>query len=565
MAVHKIEVEEIKENIFLDMEVPVFEKFKIKLTQKSKILKIKKSGEEISRVDNYDLFIDTSEIAETNLSETKETLRDIMELSFVPYLYDETYNAKKNDMIKVRTKTIKYFTHGKQSIEKKKEILEKIFNCLKDFELNYEETVKDSVKAFNADVLEHQSYKDFDIAVKYSKENNAFFVLALRYLDDKYKTLAQASHLKGKLSEAPLPEDFFNDLVKPKSKGSKVERMFFMIKPEAYLEIKDLIEVQKLELAEFKEEQKKLVASIEGQDLPIYTKENVFDFKIDFDKELNCFKFFCKGYDPGEYESIQTERNLFGTWALNFIFSKQLTDEEMKDFTPYYGYEEDTKEFFFDNLVKIDLKFLDGSSKKDKNFLISADQIDSLRKIKENFLKLESFFSRKQEVVQIIGKEINPTDTTNLKKYPAILIGEKGNPYFVFSYRRQKAQSAKQTEQENHEGVLIPAIPQKITETDAAEEVPKKIRKRKDKLASISMTTIPISYEEMLYFINEHPMADRIKSNTVYLNTEAWGSSKNMDFSITLADREEMFNSILLHSTIKNKSIEKPLAKKKKI
>lgn len=564
MAVHKIIVDEIKQNVFLDMEVPLFEKFKITLTQKSKIVKIKKSGEEISRVDNYDLFIDMAEIAETNLSETKEALRDIMGLSFVPYLFEEKYHTKTHELIKIRTKTLKYFTHSKQNIEKKKEILEKIFNCLKDFELNYDDIVEDSVKAFNADILEHQTYKDFDIAVKYSKENNAFFVLALRYLDDKYKTLSQASHLKGKLSEAPLPEGFFDNLVKPKSKGSKSERMFFMIKPDAYLEIKDLIEVQKLELAEFKEEQKRLASSIEGQDLPIYTKENLFDFKIDFDKELNCFKFFCKGYEPGEYESNQLERNLFGTWALNFIFSKQLTQEQMDNFTPYDGYHEDTKEFFLDNLVKIELKFLDGSSKKDKAFLISADQIDSLRQMKENFLKLESFFSREQEIVQIINKEINPTDSTDLKKYPAILIGEKGNPYFVFSYRRQKAKSAKETEQENHEGILIPAIPQKVTEEDILQPA-KKVRKIKDKPASINMTTIPISYDEMLYFINEHPMADRIKNNTVYLNTEAWGSSKNMDFSISWADREEMFNSILLHSEISNKSVEKPLAKKKKI
>lgn len=555
MAAKIIYSNEVTEGKFLDITVPDYSMFKIYLSEKINIGTEKKTNKEVSRVYDYNLRIDASLVDNGLIEELSKNLKDLFGLSFAPYEWG--------------TKTYKYFTTRYQEESVKKSRLVQIFDYLQEFDMQYTQKIAPSLEVFKEDSISKASYKDYDIAVKFHEKTNTFVVLSLKYFGgEKYSTLSKASMKKGKLSEAPFKPDFFADLVPEEELKYQVEKRdpsYFMFTPGAYIHLKTLIETTKQEVKEFHEHQAEVVKTFKEDDIPEYTKPNIFDFKIELDRKSNCFKFFCKGYNRGTNPETgyPTDRSLLALWAVNFFVSEPLTAEEAKLYPEKFLKHEDgeqTREGYY----KIPLEFVNGSSKKNKDLILPATDLGKMQKIYNNFMEYEELFTRPQKVIKIVDNDFLDEE---IKRHPAIFFDDKGETYFIYGYRKIPGnQSPLNTHSDNFMDNLTSPTNILPTEVDISEVMEKKMKIKAARLPSINMRGVQITFAEAENFLNNHPWAETIKKNTVIVNTEIWMQGEHANFGVTPAQREEMFEQIYFNSKLQNETkVKKSKVKKVKI
>lgn len=540
-------------DIFIDIKPPEYQYFKIDLIQVDSVTKEKKSGKEVKRTHDYKLNIDASKINNDHIPELSAVLKDLFHLAWAPYTFT--------------TKTYKYFTTRQQEQSVKHSQLTQIFEYLQEFELEYNKKIANSIELFHKDSVSKQSYSDAEVVVKFDEEKQAFVILALSYLGaEKYGQLSKASFEKGTL-EDQYPDSFFEGLVEEKRIQNKKKKIFyFLVEPQSYLSVKNLIEKQTKENIEFYEAQTNLVKTLTVEDLPLYNKPNIFDFKIEFNDSLKCFIFYSKSFNKSMYEGNQTPRSLIGKIAVNYIYSEEIIDEEI--FSLYPNNHNDD-EIDFPNHKKIILDFKPGSSVKDKKFIVAATDIAKMQKLKDNFLKCEELFSRPQTVIKIVENDII---NGSYKKHPAMYLDEKGNIFLILSYRNIAGNTnTTQNYLDNYYPIIKDSNP---TEEDFSQilddlsKLPKKLPKmKKERLSSVNMTGIPITYPEFMHFITEHPWAKNIKDNSFSLNTDIWLKGENPNLGTTEEEREKMFANLIFRAKLNHESEKKPTTyvKKKKI
>lgn len=546
MAQKIIYSNELTENIFMGIAPPNYEKFAVKLIEKVTIGNEKKSRNEVSRVHNYELSIEIKDIAESHLKELGEQLKDLFQLKWVPYDW--------------KTKTYNYYTSSYQEESVKRSQLTQIFDYLKEFENEYGNKVAHSIDLFNQDAISKKSYKDHEIVVKYDEVSKNFVVLALLFIGgEKYSLLSKASLEHGKLSDSLLQKDFFSDLI---DLGKK-DPLYFMIKPDSYISVRDLIEKKVQENIQFNDEQKQYAINFKEEDLPLYNKPNIFDFKIDFNKETNCFHFYCKGY----YESINPisgyyiPRNIINSIALNFILSEEIQDNELINIYPNKFHDKGINR---DGYYKIPLDFIPSSSKKDKELILPANYIEKLTKIKNNFLQIEDLFSRPEKTIKIIDNDfLSNASTGFMTTYPTIFLADKGKMFLICNYRNVAGNQNKIYAEADR--IYQESLKEFLNNESEPILENKPINKKiiVERPFSINMKGVAITFEEMEYFLNKHPWAEQIRANTVYMNTEIWMKGKNANFGISQQDRETMFTALHLNALLAN--VEKPNVVKKEL
>jgi hypothetical protein len=241
MATKVIYSKEVTENKFMDITLPEFSMFNVHLSESASVTKEKKSGLEVARTYDFNLRIDATKVAEAQIQELSDNLKSLFGLNWAPYDY--------------KTKTYKFFTTRFQPESVKQSQLTQIFEYLHEFELQYPAKIAHSLEVFNADAVSKVSYKDYELAVKFHEPSGKFVVLALAYLGgDRYTILSKASSEKGLLSTAPLEPGFFDDLVKI----GKRDPYYFMITPESYVNVKNLVEKIESAKIEFQSQQKEI-------------------------------------------------------------------------------------------------------------------------------------------------------------------------------------------------------------------------------------------------------------------------------------------------------------------
>lgn len=512
-------IEKVNENIegqFLDIIAPKFDLFEVKLLQKSSFKRVIKTGEERNREDDFVIKIDRSKISDSNHKELSEILKVAFGMNFAAYEYG--------------TKTFTYYTTSYSgTIEEKKERLKKIFSHLKDFEEEYKENRKEALESFHKEKNSFETYNDNLLMVKYNEKLDSVVVMLKVRVDiNMYRVLAKVKSKMGNLAEVGVEPDFFDDieLIKGKEKKS-----CFVIPPTEYTNIKSFIETVKQNKQSFLDNQKKY--ALENKEyFKEYTEDNIFDFKLKFNEEEQVFEFYCKGCTKPSIDAFgrQAERSTLAYWAINFILSEEVSEEETnkEDFDKKYEY---TSEIFENRKYKIVLDMLPNSSGKDKKMFIPADNAEKLNKIYQNFIKENELFSRPEKTIRVEDASIlgGSIAGVNLKRSPFIYFDEKGKTFLVYQFRT--------------------------------------VSSRKTNDIYLSMKGVPISIKEVDNFFNNHPFADKIKRNTFYFNTEVWLRGKNSNQSvptlITEEERENAFNSIYLHAKLQQENSGENKVKKK--
>lgn len=533
-----IYLKEVTENEFMGITPPPYQFFNVNLSQTVTVGREKKSQNEVSRVNDYSITINASSINEDQLPAVGKVLQDLFQLKWVPYDY--------------KTKSYNYFTTRFQDEKVKQSQLTQILEYLQEFEVQYAKTVSQSLELFNEDSISKASYKDAEIAVKYDEDKKSFVVLALSYLGtEKYSLLSKASIEKGVL-EKEEDKEFFSDLVPDNVLNSKKKLFFFVVKPASYISVKSFIEKQVEDNKNFYEEQKNIMDKVAQEDLPLYDKPNLFDFKITYNDNTKCFNFYCKGYNkninPNSGEEVP--KALLGNWAVNYILSEEILDEEARKTYPSKFNDDDISR---SNFYKIPLEFLPGSLSKEKNWIVAGSDIEKLRKIKSNFLEYENLFNREEVTIKVIDNDFYSSGS-NLNRYPSIYLDEKGSPYFIYNFR--KIAASKNTEQSpddifsNYYSSKVEPVTIEDLEKVLDKSKLAKAESKKQRPSSVNMKGVPITFPEMEKFLTNHDWAKEIRNNTVYLNAEVWFRGEDANFGTNFDDMEKMFDKLYLHAKI---------------
>lgn len=515
-------IEKVNESIegqFLDITPPKFDLFEIKLLQKSSYKRVIKTGEEKNREDDFVIRIDRSKISDSNHKELSELLKIAFGMNFAAYNYE--------------SKTFTYYTTSYSgTIEEKKARLQKIFSHLIDFENEYKENRKEAIESFNNEKSSFENYNDNLLMVKYNEKLDCVVVMLKVRVDiSMYRVLAKVKSKMGTLEQVDIDSDFFDDIEVVKGKEKK---SCFVIPPTEYINIKNFIEKVKENKATFLNNQKEY--SLKNKEFfKEYTEENIFDFKLKFDEEQQAFEFYCKGCTKPSIDAFgrQAERSTLAYWAINFILSEEVLEEETtkEDFDKRY---EHTSEIAEQLKYKIALDLLPNSSAKDRKMFIPADNAEKLSRIYENFIRENELFSRPVKTLRVEDASIlgGSIAGVNLKKSPFIFFDEKGKTFLVYQFRT--------------------------------------VSSRKTDNIYLSLKGVQINMKEVDNFLNNHPFSDMIKRNTFYFNSEMWlrdkKSNQGVPTLITEEERESAFNSIYLHASLQqNNSAENKVKKKNKI
>lgn len=546
MAITRTKYETLINNgSFLGITPPEYEHFKIELIETTKIGK--KGLEEVSRENNFQLKI-VSSIAQAYKEKLDELLKIAFKLNWAPYDY--------------REKAYNYYTKYIAEDEKK-DRLTAIFQTLKDFEVYYKDAVKESIKVFNEDALDKKSYDDHEVVVKYNEEKKCFVVLAIRFLGaGKYPLLANAAFKKGTISTTNYKESGFFDEFVDWEKYKKKDLYFFEINPESYLEIRNLIEIKKKEKEIYIEEQEKFLEETNINDLANFEEENIFDLKIKYNEEQKMFEFFCKGYfEPERFGYSKSPRSFLSRLAVNYILSKELSDEEFHDnFGSMYGFQEQEKKELKNDFVRDDdldlsgqrfkynLKFLEQSTKREKKLFLPLSYNNVLKEIIQNFENNRHLFGKKIKEIKI--KNHNPimAETYLNKSYPTIYLNDDGKCYFILATRETSE--------------VLPGQVLKSEVNEHGELVPLKVSKGKS--ASFSMKALEITHKEALFYFFEHAWANKIEENSIYLNSELWMTNENKP-QLNQEDRKKSFDILLLHNKIQSEANKTEAKKVKKL
>lgn len=523
-------IKEVKENQFLDITLPILDWIVIKLTE-NKLKLINSKTKEIEKIENnFNIEIFLEKKLNSEDKELSKKIQDICKLSFPPYYW--------------REKCYKFYTTEKTgSDEIKKEILINLFKCLKQYELENKILFDQSNQIFEIDSKNKIKLETTDLIMKFNTEINRFVVLAKDFIgSDKYITLRSVAEYSGNLINKEnisssnlnnflLSTDFFaEDIINKKLE----KKAYFIINPLKYATVKKLFEIEFEKKEKFINEQKNISSKY---DLSIYNieEDNVFDLKIKFIPENQCFEFYGKGYfDSVGFNGIRTKRSLLGNFALNFIYT-----QDKVDINKYVS-----NEIILDNKEKIELEIINGGSKREKNIRVPASEWLKIKKIKESFTEVNKLWSRPIKTIKINNCDIS--DLCLLSSFPVIFFDKQGKSYLVFNLRK----NGKFKDLGENSIVADYLVEDYHISFNEVGEVGEK-KKRNFKFSQ-TLKTIPISFEEAKCFMESHPFADFIKKDSIRLNTRVWGEDK---FNLTEEDRLSIFNKILLHAEIQSKEL----------
>lgn len=430
---------------------------------------------------NYTLKVDLSKISPIKIEELNKEMKSVFGMNFVPYDYN--------------TKTYNYFTTKYQDLDSKIKKLNIIFERLKEFEEEYKIYKKESLKLFESDSKNHQEYEyqDEEIKVTYNEELESFIVIPFGFLGkDKYSTLAKSSSKIVKLLDINNENIFIQD-----EKLIKKNPNVFVISNLAYKNVKGFIEKIKTEKEIFTKEQSDIISN--ENEIPNYTDKNIFDFKIELNKDTKCFNFYSKGFkesrDP--ISGYYVERGLLGNIALNFILSEYNNEDIIPNmYVADNGCDE--------NKVKYKIKTLITSA--GRNIVVPATEIDKLKLIYENFKKINSVFGRKEHKIKINDLSLYRVSES---KYPSIYLSEEGKYYLIYSYRNSS---------------------------------------RNNVNSSITLRGVEVNLEEYKNYMNNHDWADKIRDNTKYLNSTIYTNNDNLN----IEEINKVFESIEMRSFLLN-------------
>ena len=564
----------LQKGSFMGLVVPEYKHFVLSLEESIKIGT--KDGVEVSKDHSFDLTIQ-SNINQSYKEKLDNDLKTAFKMNWAPYNY--------------QSKSYRYYTTSYTPNEEKLEKIKNIFTALSEFEIYYNEEIQQSINLFKEDALDKRSYSDYEVAVKYNEEKECFVLVALRYLGkEKYFFFRNASVKSGMLGQSEYKDTgFFDDLVD----WSKIKKdvTYFEINPESYLEIRNLVEVKEKEKENFQNEQKTILEKVGKDQLAFFNEENIFGLKIQYSEKEKMFEFYCKGYDEPKphvfkdnkgdvYTSPAPDRTLIPRLAVNYILSKQLSTEEItKNFEinedgTYIenNFIEDKDLSILDHQYKYNLTFEASSSKKDKSLFLSLKYNDVLKEIIQNFENNKSFFGRKIKEIKIKNENLIELSSNGNKNSPTIYLNDDGRCFFVLSSRETKEIIGNNLSTIDNKDNVNDLFEEKSNSNEneeiGSEVAVKKVRKIKPRSGSFSMKAIEISHQEALYYLNEHPWAPEIKSNSVYLNSEIWMSNRNHP-QINQQEREHSFDILLLNNKIQGETrknnAEKVKAKKHKI
>lgn len=528
----KIIEKKIIENSFFDITPPNFEWIKVDLKHIQTTL-----GGEI-QTDDYDVSIYVGEKLSYEDKDLSKKIQETLKLNFPPYYWQE----KKYRF---------YTTERTGPLEHKKEILEGLFDILKNYEIQNKKNFEESSVEYENDVQNNLKLETPDLILKLEPNSKKFIVLAKDFLGgENYKLLKSSSLLSSYLiSPKFLPENntdslmLTTDFFKEEMGNKKIEKKtYFIINPQFYLKVKNHFLKSQIAQEEFISSQKVISNKIDLTSLEI-KEDNVFDLKVEFNEKDQCFDFYSKGYfEPSFYAGYRSQRNLLATWALNFIFSEKQEDKANIEWH---------NEILLDGMNKITLAEVKGGSKKDRNVKIPASEWQKIQSIKNNFEKEMLFWGRKTKDIKITHCDFSNLEI--FQKFPAIYINDKGECFFAFSSRRMGVFKAIGNAYNKKDDDFM------IDEGIPIDEEGNEKKKREIKFSQ-TLKTIPITFEEVKFYLNEHPFANKIKKGTIDLNSTIHNQA---DILPTEENKLEIFNKMMMMAEIASSSNKKTSKAKK--
>lgn len=520
------------EGSFLDVTLPEFDWVKIELTH-NKTNWVDAKTNSVERVeDNFNIVINLSEKMFSEDKDLSLKIKDICHLSFAPYYW--------------REKSYRYYTSDRTgTTEEKKEILSNLINLLKGYEVEKKNQFDDSSQTFKEDAKNRLSLESTDLLMKFHEPTQRFVVLAKDFLgSEKFALLRKCSEYSSQLCEPfSNPEQNLNkflittDFFAEDLPNKKLEKKtYFFINPSFYEEIKHHFSFEQKKQNEFIEKQKQVTKE---NDLSQYNveAENVFGLKIKFVEEHQCFEFYGKGYFESQgYNGHYPSRSLLGLWALNFIYAKDKVEPHSNN----------VYEMILDK-DKIELEEVKGGTKKEKNIRIPATEWPKIKQIKENFEAENALWGRPEKSIKISHCDFS--DMGIFEQYPAVYMDNKGKCYLTYGSRRMG---------------MFTAIGESVMEDVFTPAEPDGKKKRKSNFSQ-TLKSIPISFEEAKFFMNEHPFSEQIKKGTINLNARIHGPTDN--FNMSYEEKMRVFDTVYLHAEIHSQSEkeDKPKAKRMKI
>ena len=520
-------IHENKEGEFLGIKAPALELFKVVLQQRSQSIKQVKTGEITSQVNDYTLSINRTAISKSYHEELANNLKQMFGMNWAPFNWT--------------TQTFNYYTSKYTGDDEfKKNQLTQIFEYLADFEKDYKLKRKQSYSEFHEDKENFENYKDEELVVKYHPELDAVIVLAISFLGtEKYKILAGASKEKGKLGHSSLQESFFDDIYVSKTRSNK---MYFIINPYDYQNVKTLIEKKKEEKELFLEKQNEAIEAHKHEFID-YNDKNMFDFKIKFHEDRKCFEFYCKGFhDPTrDFWGRSNPRSILARWALNFIISEELSHDDFIEKREAAQYS-DSDEIDLENHYKPTLDIQKDSSSREKQLWVPAEQWQKLQRMLERFKKENEFFQRAEKTLKIsdINLLSRSANGVNLSRYPSIYFDKsgKGKAYLIYQYRNVEGRTSYEED---------------------------KVTIKKQSSPYLGMKGIELTMKEIDMFLNTHPLSQQIRNNTVYMNSEVWMNNGSQNTALTQEEREHAFENIYMHVKLENETKQASTTRKMKI
>jgi hypothetical protein len=515
------------EGSFLDIIVPDFEWVKVELTH-NRVNWVDSKTEATEKVeDNFNIVFSLGQKVFAEDKALSSKIKDICRLSFPPYHW--------------REKSYRFYTTDRTgTIDDKKEILNNLLNTLKEYENNKKDQFDESSEIFKEDAKNKIQLESTDLLMKFHEPTQRFIVLAKDFLGaEKFAMLRKCSEYNSQLfspesvsveniNKFVITTDFFAENL-PNKKLEK--KTYFFINPSYYEEIKNHFILEDKIQKEFVEKQKRVS---EQNDLSEHNIEvdNVFGLKVKFNQDYQCFEFYGKGYfENQDFEGRVAPRKALGLWALNFIYSEDIPENtNLIDLN--------IPDEMIVSKKKIELDEVKGGSKREKNIRIPASEWPKIKLIKENFEKEMAIWGREEKAIKITHCEFASLGI--FERYPAVYFDPKGKCFLAFGCRR--------TGNFNVIGQSFGTdeLDQILYSSDIVKtETGKKKREAK---FSQTMKSIPITFDEAKYFMNEHPFADYIKRGTIDLNSRIHAPADQV--IINHEERQQVFDTVYMHAEL---------------
>lgn len=510
MATKNLKTKKLKEvnGEYLGIVPPNLDFFNVDLRSTYYVETDESNEEEKILSQNYIIKIDTTKISKAFHNVLSKDLKEIFEMNFIKFDWNESKFV--------------YYTSKYVKDENKLKILNNTLNYLINFEKEYALFKEQNSSVFEKEKENFNTYKDEKYVIKYNKKANNIIVISLQFLERNDYLLLSKTGSPCKVNSLVLgediDEDFFNDI------NFKIvnKKTCFLVLPENYVSIKNIIESGNKKQKDFLIEQTKIEEEF-GSEIDNYnfTEENIFGFRLVPNKEKKCFEFSLRGYHitesdfSSQYNSY-TQRGLISQWALDLISSEYVESEKYNPET-----HQSRTDITFANYYRIDLDYEKDKSIKSDILYVPFSELDKIKIIYNNFLEQNKILKDKTiKTIKInhLNGLTNRAIDANFNSYPSIYINEKNKIYFIFKMIN---------------------ISSKLTTN-------KKTGEEENKAGYLSMKGIEISYAEMNDLLKNHPYADYLLKNARFLNTEAKINAHANPSSLTTKERDNAWEAILM-------------------